>query len=308
VKWLITGGAGYIGRHLASEMARLNFDLAIIDNVSTGEKLNIPPGVTFANASILDRQALRDFMISEKITGVIHLAGKKNVAESFQFPDEYYLHNTEGTRVLIEVISELGVEKIIFSSTAAVYKATNRIEAINESFEIGPESPYGKSKLAAENVVKSNPQLRSVIFRYFNVVGALNSQLADISSENLFSRIKRSLAEDEALPIYGNFYPTPDGTCVRDYIHVLDLVEAHLLAIQKMDDPYQNFPLILNLGTGSGKSVLEVIRNLEETLGSKIRYIFESPRGGDTPFSVCDPALAQATLGWTPIQSPFNKI
>ena len=303
--WLITGGAGYIGGHLASEMVKNDYSIAILDDLSSGKASRIPYGVPFLNASILDESKVSSFIQSQKISGVIHLAAKKNVSESFQESDQYFRVNTEGTKVLSRILAKNNINKFIFSSTAAVYKGQSNLQLISETSDLSPSSPYGESKLAAEVILQNFTTIKSIIFRYFNVVGALNSELEDNRSENLLAQIERAVQGKKNLTIFGRNYPTPDGTCIRDYIHVQDLVGAHLLAISQFENLSCTFPLILNLGTGRGYSVLEVVDQIEQYSGRKIDFEFDQQRSGDVAASVCDPVKAKEILGWTATLSPF---
>lgn len=308
--WLITGGAGYIGSHVVLRLLESGYDVIVFDDLSTGRIERIPLGVKFIQGDILDSKFLKSVILDNEVRGVIHLAGKKSVIESFEIPEKYFETNMEGTKSLLRACEESTVRFLIFSSTAAVYKDPKSDLALNELSPILPSSPYGQSKLSAENIIlEDHPnQIRKIIFRYFNVTGAHSSEFNELNAPNLVPVIQRAISEKTPVEIFGGDHDTRDGTCVRDYIHVLDIADAHLAGIKLLEDPLGIEIQVINLGTGVGYSVLEVIDSFEDLYKVKINKIFVKKRPGDSSSIICNPTLAKSLLGWKVTRNPFSGV
>ena len=256
--------------------------------------------------SILDKVFLEAVFTDYEFEGVIHLAARKSVAESVLNPDLYARINTEATDYLFKLCQRYGVKNFIFSSSAAVYADSNL--ARTEKSPVLPLNPYGKSKLDAEElIICSNTQfpINVVIFRFFNVTGAASQETLETSGTNLIPAILSAIEENSKVTVYGSGYDTIDGTCVRDYIHVSDIAEAHYLAVKFLSGKNILDPVILNLGSGHGYTVLEVIDEISTLKNVKVEWDVTPPRSGDPKFVVCDATKALLTLGWSPSTSPF---
>ena len=308
---LVTGGAGYIGSHMCVELLQANHDVVVIDNLSNSSvrSLEAVQRITqkqlkFVQLDIRDSEALDTLFADHQFSSVIHFAGLKAVGESVANPTMYYDNNVNGTLRLLEAMTEHKVQQLIFSSSATVYGMATEMP-IDEEQTTGPISPYGRSKLMIEDMLKdlsaSDPSWRFALLRYFNPVGAHPS--GEIGEDpngipnNLLPNVSQvAVGKRPRLKIFGNDYPTPDGTCIRDYIHVLDLVAGHLAAL----DYLQENPgcTTVNLGTGRGYSVLEVLSAFEAACGHEIPHDIEDRRPGDAPESYADAGLAKTLLGW----------
>jgi UDP-glucose 4-epimerase len=308
VRWLVAGGAGYIGSHLVLQLIESGHEVIVFDDLSTGRLQRVPNGVKFIEGDILDFEFLMSTFMENEVAGVIHLAGKKSVIESFDKPEEYNKTNVQGTINLLKACEVGSVKYFIFSSTAAVYKDPKSNVTLGEHSPLFPSSPYGESKLLAEKAILEKPgsQIRKLIFRFFNVTGFLNSDLAEIDAPNLVPVIQRAIADGVPVQIYGSDHQTADGTCVRDYIHILDIAEAHLAAIKHFEETTDTKAQVINLGTGTGYSVLEVIGNLETLYNAKVEKVFLKKRPGEPSSIVCDPSLAKSLLGWEVSRNPFT--
>lgn len=296
-KWLVTGGAGYIGAHVVKSLLENNFEFVIVDDLSTGLERKIPQNIKLYKINISNTLELTNILRNEKIEGVIHLAAKKAVGESVLNPSLYYQENIGGLISLLEAMSHADVKKIVYSSSAAVY-GTPKEDKVSEESVTNPESPYGETKLVGEWLLKADQQARNVRFislRYFNVVGAGNNELGDTGVNNLIPMVFSAISKNERPQIFGNDYLTKDGTCIRDYIHVEDLAFAHVLAAKKLTDNYSE---ILNIGTGQGYSVKEVMDLIEKVIGKKINYEYVGRRSGDPAQTIADPSKALKDLNW----------
>jgi UDP-glucose 4-epimerase len=235
MSWLVTGGAGYIGSHVVRALQADDLDPVVVDDLSSGFERFVPEGVPFVNATILDRPALETTIKDHAVEGVIHLAGFKYAGVSVQRPLHTYSQNVQGTATLLEAMLETGVESIVFSSSAAAF-GTPDVDLVTEETPTHPESPYGESKLIGEWLlrdVETAHGLRHTSLRYFNVVGSGTPELFDASPHNLFPLVFDALAKGRTPHINGTDYPTPDGTCVRDYVHVTDLAHSHVVAARR---------------------------------------------------------------------------
>ena len=296
-KWLVTGGAGYIGAHVVKSLLENNFEVVVVDDLSTGLERKIPKNVKFYKINISNTLELTNILRNEKIEGVIHLAAKKAVGESVLNPSLYYQENIGGLISLLEAMSHADVKKIVYSSSAAVY-GTPKEDKVSEESVTNPESPYGETKLVGEWLLKADQQARNVRFislRYFNVVGAGNNELGDTGVNNLIPMVFSAISKNERPQIFGNDYATKDGTCIRDYIHVEDLAFAHVLAAKKLTENYSE---ILNIGTGQGYSVKEVMDLIEKVIGKKINYEYVGRRSGDPAQTIADSSKALKDLNW----------
>lgn len=308
---LVTGGAGYIGSHTCIELSEAGYEFVVYDNLSNSsrEAINrvekiIGKKVPFVYGDIRDKDALQEVFDTYDIDSVIHFAGLKAVGESVEKPLEYYDNNVCGSIALLEVMKENGCKKIIFSSSATVY-GDPKTTPIKEDFPLSATNPYGQSKLFIEEILRdvyvSDSEFKIIILRYFNPVGAHKSGLIgeDPNGEpnNLMPYIAQvAVGKREYLSIFGNDYNTPDGTGVRDYIHVTDLAQGHVQALDKIRDIKE--VLTVNLGTGKGYSVLEMLKAFEKASGKKIPYKFAPRRPGDIAKCYADPSYAKEMLGW----------
>jgi UDP-glucose 4-epimerase len=296
-KWLVTGGAGYIGAHVVKSLLENSYEVVVVDDLSTGVERKIPKSVKFYKINISNTLELTNILRNEKIEGVIHLAAKKAVGESVLNPSLYYQENIGGLISLLEAMSHADVKKIVYSSSAAVY-GTPKEDRVSEESATNPESPYGETKLVGEWLLKADQQARNikwVSLRYFNVVGAGGDELGDTGVNNLIPMVFSAISRNESPQIFGNDYATKDGTCIRDYIHVEDLAFAHVLAAKKLTEKYSE---ILNIGTGSGYSVKEVMDLIEKVIGKKIDYEYVGRRSGDPAQTIADPSKALKDLNW----------
>ena len=304
--WLLTGGAGYIGTHIADEFIRAGKSVVIYDSLYQGlesrivylrAKHNVE--IPFIKADIRDYNELENVIRTHKIDGIVHTAALKAVGESMEKSDEYFQVNLEATTELIAIAKRNNVKKFIFSSTAAVYGSPDSMDPCREDGPTAPISPYGSSKLLAESKVEefiSIPGNHGSSLRFFNVVGSANKALLDNSVENLVPIVINRVKSGQAPVIYGNDYPTPDGTCIRDYVDVRDIAAAHLVAA----DATQALPPAMNIGTGNGASVREIVKFVLDAMGrSDVTPIDSDRRAGDPAFLCADVSLAQSAMGFT---------
>jgi UDP-glucose-4-epimerase GalE len=301
---LVVGGAGYIGSHAARALRRSGYEAIIYDNLSRGHAILVD-GFELITADIADGDKLAQVM--KRVDAVMHFAAHSQVGESVQNPRIYFYNNGELGLALLNCALDAGVRKFIFSSTCAVYGTPEKIP-ITEDTPRRPVNPYGTSKLFFENALEAYDRaygLRYMSLRYFNAAGADESEeigeLHDPETHLIPNALKAVTGERGELELFGSDYPTPDGTCIRDYIHVNDLAEAHVLALKALEAGKSS--AALNLGTGVGCSVNEVIGMVEEVTGSKVPRRVAPRRAGDPPALVADPARAQAALQWKATRS-----
>ena len=295
----MTGGAGYIGAHVVRSLLAAGLGVVVLDDLSTGRASRVPADVPLVREAVQDRPTVCAALDEYGVVGVIHLAAKKAVAESCADPLLYYGENLDGLVGLLEAMRSTGVGRLVYSSSAAVY-GTVEGSAVAEDSPTRPESPYGRTKLVGEWIVAdavSAYSMSAVSLRYFNVVGAACPELGDVGTENLFPRVLAHLGNGAPLPVFGSDYRTPDGTCVRDYIHVADLAEAHVAAIALTVQPATS--AVLNVGCGRGHSVLEVVSEFERVTGHPVPHVLAPRRPGDPPSMVACTDRAAAELGWT---------
>ncbi|MET7454147.1 UDP-glucose 4-epimerase GalE [Streptomyces sp. NPDC005574] len=299
--WLITGGAGYIGAHVARAMADAGERVVALDDLSAGVPSRLPAHVPLVRGSSLDGDLLKRLLAEHTVTGVVHLAARKQVAESVAQPTRYYRENVGGLATLLDAVAGAGIERFVFSSSAAVYGNPD-VDLITEDTRCAPVNPYGETKLAGEWLVRAAGRahgISTVCLRYFNVAGAAAPELADTGVFNIVPMVFDRLTRDEAPRIFGDDYPTPDGTCVRDYIHVADLAEAHLAAARRLAGGDVRGDLTVNIGRGEGVSVRELVTLIGEVTGDRRSALVEGRRPGDAPRAVASAALAAAELGWS---------
>ena len=297
--WLVTGGAGYIGSHVVRELLSADIPVVILDDLSTGRQVFVPSHVPFVKASILDSAALEHAFQNHDITGVIHIAGFKFAGISVEEPLHTYEQNVVGMANLLSAMEKASVSKIVFSSSSSVYgnAASGLVE---ENYPFNPTSPYGQSKAIGEWLLRDQGIARGLThtsLRYFNVVGSSSDELPDVSPYNLLSMVFAALERGEIPTIFGTDYDTPDGTCVRDYIHVADLAKAHVSAAQRMDADMSIEPAY-NLGSGTGTSVAEMMTAISSATGFEFAPIAGPRRLGDPARVVASGALASRDLGW----------
>ena len=312
--WLVTGGAGYIGSHVTRALLAAGEGVVILDDLSTGAKDRIPDGVPAEIAKVHDRAVVARVIAEHGVGGVIHVAAKKQVGESVDRPAWYFEENLEGLRTLLDVVVEAGIDKFVFSSSAAVYGEVD-VELVTEQTPCVPASPYGETKLVGEWLIKDVAKARHLAgkefafanLRYFNVAGAGAPELGDPVALNLIPMVFTKLEAGQHPLIFGDDYASPDGTCIRDYIHVADLAEAHVAAALRLDrDP--KTALTLNLGTGTGASVKEVITEILEHTGIDLPPVIVPRRSGDPVKLVASAELARQELGWSATRDLHDMI
>ncbi len=308
---LVTGGAGYIGSHTCIALIEAGYDIVIFDNFSNASKESIKrvekivkQNITVVEGDIRNKDALETLFGKYTIDAVIHFAGLKAVGESVAQPLKYYDNNVHGTLVLCEVMAKHGCKSIVFSSSATVY-GDPHTTPIQEHFPLSATNPYGRSKLMVEEILRdvhtSDKDWRIVLLRYFNPVGAHHSGTIgedpnDIPNNLMPFIAQTAVGKRPCLNVFGDDYPTHDGTGVRDYIHVVDLADGHIKALQKIADAKEI--LTVNLGTGKGYSVLDVVKAFEKASGKKVPYQIAPRRAGDIAQCYADPSYAKEILGW----------
>jgi UDP-glucose 4-epimerase len=308
MKTLITGGAGYIGSHCVKKFLAHNHEVVVLDNLSRGHQEAVPNDVNLEVINLLEADELKPVLEKDQIDSIVHFAAFAYVGESVESPAEYYQNNVVGSFNLIKAAAEAGIKKFVFSSTCSLYGNPDSIP-ISEDESIKPINPYAKTKMMVENILADFSRaygLNYVALRYFNAAGSDPSGNIGESHEpetHLIPLvIQTALGEREKILVFGDNYKTKDGTCIRDYIHVNDLAEAHLKALQYLNDG--NESTAINLGTGSGYSVLEIIKEVEKIADVPVKYEIVGRREGDPAVLVADNKKAKKLLGW----SPQNKL
>ncbi|WP_228975157.1 UDP-glucose 4-epimerase GalE [Streptomyces sp. DH12] len=298
--WMITGGAGFIGSHVVRAMTGAGERVVVVDDLSSGRADRLPAGVPLEKGTVLDRDFLDRVLREHTVTGIVHVAAKKQVAESVARPLFYYRQNVEGLRVLLDAAVAAGVGRFLFSSSAAVY-GTPDVDLVTEETPCRPINPYGETKLAGEwmvGAVGRTHGMATAALRYFNVAGAAAPELADDGAHNLVPMVFERLTAGRAPLVFGDDYPTPDGTCVRDYIHIEDIAAAHVAAARRLTaDPAAS--LVLNVGRGEGVSVTEMIDVIGEVTGLPAAPEIAPRRPGDPARVVASSDRVRAELGWT---------
>jgi UDP-glucose 4-epimerase len=314
MKTLLTGGAGYIGTHTAIELLQNGHEVVIYDNFSNShpEAVRRAEGITGQSITVIegdvrDQASLEKALQQHCIDSVVHFAGKKAVGESVAQPVDYFDNNVNGSLVLLRAMQAQGVKTLVFSSSATVYGAPQYLP-LDEQHRTEAANPYGRSKLFVEEILAdlhhANPEWSVAVLRYFNPIGAHPSGLigedpADVPNNLLPYVAQVAVGKRERIQVFGGDYPTPDGTGVRDYIHVVDLARGHVKALERLTSTTTPELLTINLGTGQGYSVLEVIRGFEEACGKKLPYEVVARRPGDIASYYANPAHALAVLGWS---------
>ena len=321
---LVTGAAGYIGSHVVKQLLeQTNYEIIIIDNLSTGFETTIDTlksldstnkRIKYYNQDLSDWEKVENIFKENSIKEIIHFAAFSQVGESMSNPLKYYLNNTVNTTKLIDISIKYGVKKFIFSSTAAVYGEPNKESIpINENLIKNPINPYGSSKLYSEGIIKdaatSNEDFKYVILRYFNVAGAdLDGKIGECHNPETHLIplvVKTALGKRDSIKIFGDDYDTPDGTCIRDYIHVCDLADAHIQALKYLDDIHSD---IFNCGYGYGYSVKEVVEAVKKVSQVDFKIDMESRRAGDPAVLISDNNKIKTKMNWTPKYNDLELI
>lgn len=303
--WLVTGGAGYIGSHVVRAFLEAGTDVVVLDDLSSGFAEFVPDGVPLVRTSVLDTDAVTAALRDHAVTGVVHLAGYKYAGESVQRPLHTYEQNVTGTAHLLSGMAAAGVSALVFSSSAAVYGTPDR-DQVTEDTPTLPESPYGESKLIGEWLIADVARataggpapLRHTSLRYFNVVGSGSPELYDASPHNLFPLVMAALVAGRTPRINGADYATPDGTCVRDYVHVVDLAQTHVAAARALDEGRALAP-VYNLGSGDGVSVRQIMTAVGQVTGQPFTPEVGPRRPGDPARIVASGERATRDLGWS---------
>ena len=301
MKVLITGGAGYIGATAVEIMRTLGYEITVLDDCSTGHSDTVPAGLRFIAGSLLNPSDVAQALVG--VEAVVHFAGKSLVGESVEKPDLYHHVNVDGTRILLDQMHQAGVKKIVFSSSAATYGEPKQIP-IKENAPTVPTNPYGASKLAIDHMLNAESAARglaAVSLRYFNVAGALHCDRGWLTERHnpethLIPNVLRSTS-DNPLKIFGSDWPTADGTCIRDYVHVIDLIDAHVKALESLTVPEHE---IYNLGSGDGYSVRQVVAAASVAVGYAIPTLDSPRRAGDPAVLIADISKARDGLKWIP--------
>ncbi|MER5854376.1 UDP-glucose 4-epimerase GalE [Streptomyces sp. NPDC059688] len=305
MKYLVTGGAGYVGSVVAQHLLEAGHEVTVLDNLSTGFREGVPAGAAFVEGDIRDAAKWLDASYG----GVLHFAASSQVGESVVKPEKYWENNVAGSLALLGAMRDAGVRTLVFSSTAATYGEPEQVP-ITEAAPTRPTNPYGATKLAVDHMITSEANahgLAAVSLRYFNVAGAYGAHGERHDPESHLIPLVLQVAQGrrDAISVYGDDYATPDGTCVRDYIHVADLAEAHLLALRAARPGTH---LICNLGNGSGFSVRQVIETVREVTGHPIPEVVAPRRGGDPAVLVAAADTAREKLGWHPTRADLAGI
>lgn len=298
---LVTGGTGYIGSTAVDILLSQGYEIAILDDCSMGHADTVPADVRFVQGSLLDPSAVAESL--QGCDAVMHFAGKSLVGESVEKPDLYHSVNVDGTRILLDEMHKQSISKIVFSSSAAAY-GEPKVVPILETAETNPTNPYGATKLAIDHMIAAESAARGVSaasLRYFNVAGALKAQRGWLAERHdpethLIPNVLRSTVNNP-VKIFGTDWPTADGTCIRDYVHVIDLIDAHIKALNSLGNPVHE---IYNLGSGSGYSVREVVSAASAAVGHQIPFVDSPRRAGDPAVLIADISKAKAKLGWEP--------
>ena len=310
---LVTGGAGYIGSHAVLALLDAGWDVAVIDDLSNGTRSVVADGVPFYEGNIADPRLIERIFDEQGIGAIMHFAGSIVVPESVEKPLDYYSNNTIASHALLSAAVAHGIRHILFSSTAAIYGAPERVP-IAESDPKLPINPYGASKLMTERMLDDASAafpLNYGALRYFTVAGAdprgRSGQIGKGSTHLIKVAVEAAVGKRDHVAVYGSDYPTPDGTCIRDYIHVSDLAAAHVAALGRLiAEPDKN--LVMNCGYGQGLSVLEVLDAVDRVHGSPLKRIMEARRAGDPPMLVADNAELLQTLDWRPAHADIDEI
>lgn len=310
---LVTGGAGYIGSHMVAELIeKQNAEVVVVDSLIKGHRAAVWPSAKFYEGNISDRDVMHKVFTENDITAVVHFAAFSLVAESVQHPSMYYANNVLGTYALLQTMHEFGVKHIVFSSTAAVYGVPETVP-ITEDTPVNPINPYGETKLAVERMLQWYSQayeMDYVALRYFNVAGAHESasigEAHNPETHLLPIVLQTAQGKRDALDVYGSDYPTADGTCIRDYIHVMDLVNAHILALNYLQNGGSS--TVYNLGSGEGFSNMEIVKEAKKITNVDFTVNIKDRRPGDPPTLIASSEKIKRELGWNPTRTNMESI
>ena len=298
--WLVTGGAGFIGSHVVRALLADGARVVVLDDLSTGDKSRVPDGVPLEISSVRDHNAVVRALAEHRITGVVHIAAKKQVGESVEKPLWYYEENVGGLRTLLSAMVEAGVRRLVFSSSAAVYGSPD-VPLITEDTPCEPQSPYGETKLVGEWLIRDVAAAHALAYanlRYFNVAGAAAPELGDPTALNIVPMVFERIEAGLPPRIFGDDYDTADGTTIRDYIHVSDIASAHVAAARRLEQD-EHAALTLNIGRGEGVSVRELVNRILEHTGSDLVPEIGPRRPGDGARSIASAERIKAELGWS---------
>ena len=306
---LVTGGTGYIGSTAVEILLSQGFEISILDDCSMGHADTVPAGVRFVQGSLLNADEVADAL--QGCEAVMHFAGKSLVGESVEKPDLYQSVNVDGTRILLNEMRKQSIAKIVFSSSAATY-GEPKVVPILETSETNPTNPYGATKLAIDHMITEeakNHGISAASLRYFNVAGALKAQRGWLAERHnpethLIPNVLRS-TDSNPVKIFGTDWPTEDGTCIRDYVHVIDLIDAHIKALNSLGKPGHE---IYNLGSGSGYSVREVVKAASDAMGHQIPFVDSPRRAGDPAVLIADISKAKRMLDWSPTRDMTTMV
>ena len=306
---LVTGGTGYIGSTAVEILLSQGYEISILDDCSMGHADTVPAGVRFVQGSLLNANEVADAL--QECEAVMHFAGKSLVGESVEKPDLYQSVNVDGTRILLDEMRKQSITKIVFSSSAATY-GEPKIVPILETSETNPTNPYGATKLAIDHMITEeakNHGISAASLRYFNVAGALKAQRGWLAERHnpethLIPNVLRS-TDANPVKIFGTDWPTEDGTCIRDYVHVIDLIDAHIKALNSLGQPGHE---IYNLGSGSGYSVREVVKAASDAIGHQIPFVDSPRRAGDPAVLIADISKAKRMLDWSPTRNMTTMV
>lgn len=300
MNWMVTGGAGYIGANIVNSLLDRDYGVVVYDDLSTGERGKVPERVPFIDASVLDRASVEKALREHEVAGVVHMAAKKAVGESVERPLYYYRENVDGLLSLLEAMTDVGVSKMVYSSSAATFGMPDDEQPLAEDYLCRPINPYGETKLIGEWLMRDIATAASldwVSLRYFNVAGAGSPELGDTGVFNLIPMVFRALSDEKNPQVFGDDYPTPDGSCIRDYIHVTDLADAHVAAVARLEQgPAAD---VFNVGRGQGVSVKEVMETVRTVTGIDFTYDIGPRRAGDPARLVASADKISRDLGWT---------
>jgi UDP-glucose 4-epimerase len=299
--WLLTGGAGYIGAHIARSFRQAGIGVVVVDDLSTGDRSRVPAGVTLVEASVLDTATVTEALVGHRVSGVVHLAAKKAVGESVERPVHYYRENVDGFLSILDAMAAAGTRRMVFSSSASVYGITD-LEVVSEEAAEGarPVSPYGETKAIGEWLLRDVAvagAISGTSLRYFNAAGAGGPDLGDTGVFNLIPLVFQALDAGRPPRIFGGDWPTPDGTCIRDYIHVTDVADAHVAAAMALDAGADLAPAY-NISRGVGVSVAEVMDTVREVIGIDFVPEVVGRRPGDPARIVGSAGAIARDLGW----------
>lgn len=309
-KILVTGGAGYIGSHTRLYLEKRGHSVMVVDNLTRGYREAVPSGILRV-LDTRDKQGIIDLIKKERVEAVIHFAAYIAVGESTAMPEVYFTNNVGGSLTLFEAMIEAGVKRVVFSSTAAAYGNPRKVP-IPEDEKVAPINPYGESKVMVERVLEwldRFREFRSIRLRYFNACGA--EPKAGLGERHdpethLIPLVLRAVQTGKAATLFGDDYPTSDGTCIRDYIHVSDLAEAHILAVESLLEGGKSD--VFNVGTGNGHSVKQIVAAVEQVTGKRVPFTIGPRREGDPPELVADPSKLQKALLWKPTRTDLERI